>query len=686
MKSNRRISFAVMFVMVVSAFAFVPAVSAEASVSISITGYNNGLEPESGWFYYGEIGPRSFASVNGTATYIVLVNNDGTVDFTDATLRASFDDSSWQNDNVSMEYDTLNGTGLIDIPALNQGDTAKIFVNVSVGDGANVAEQTISMDLIFNSGSTDIDFEGPDALITVTDWVAFTTRDDSAPDTPDTETYSNGDEYHYNISIHNIKVDNASVNQPTDDVIRLSLPTNGWSVRSYDHNFSNASGELVLEGMSSGESYGFSFVINLTGNPAAGNHELAFFAMSGGGGGGMMGGDPPYYQPNGLLAFPVIVAPNYGVSVTGSGSQSVDVSDADAIATWRIEVRNLGNVPDTFSLVWTVGGVPLDWTLTALPEITNVIQPGKKEVHDVGLTVPGGANATIFDSTSMAEFSLVATSSGDSTSSPSQVFTVTVNQHYGVSLSVDNDTKSGAPEKSIDFIFSLSNTGNGEDTFSIAVSGSSAWLTNLSKTSILIPAVSTSQVVLGVTIPANKNAGASSDFVITAISSGDANITTNYTVKVITSQVFDIAINHGSGDGIVKVSQAAPLQLLLNITNNGNGKDLLTFALGEEAPTWASLGSSEGQVLPGSSITLIVTLSPTTEDLSGKDYIFDVVVTSSNGNEWTSPQMTATIEVKETSGEEVVVEELEEEEDTPGFGAIISLISLTLVVLSRRKE
>ena len=125
---------------------------------------------------------------------------------------------------------------------------------------------------------------------------------------------------------------------------------------------------------------------------------------------------------------------------------------------------------------------------------------------------------------------------------------------------------------------------------------------------------------------------------------------------------------------------------MLNITNNGNGKDLLTFALGEEAPTWASLGSSEGQVLPGSSITLIVTLSPTTEDLSGTTKIFDVVVTSSNGNEWTSPQMTATIEVKETSGEEIIVEELEEEEDTPGFGAIISLISLTLVVLSRRKE
>ena len=47
--------------------------------------------------------------------------------------------------------------------------------------------------------------------------------------------------------------------------------------------------------------------------------------------------------------------------------------------------------------------------------------------------------------------------------------------------------------------------------------------------------------------------------------------------------------------------------------------------------------------------------------------------------------MTVSLEQKETAGEEVEQEELEPEEDSPGFGILFSIISLTLVVLSRRK-
>ena len=86
---------------------------------------------------------------------------------------------------------------------------------------------------------------------------------------------------------------------------------------------------------------------------------------------------------------------------------------------------------------------------------------------------------------------------------------------------------------------------------------------------------------------------------------------------------------------------------------------------------------------------MVITFSPTVEDVSTIDYIFDVVVKSntpgSNEKEWTSPQMTVSLEQKETAGEEVEQEELEPEEDSPGFGILFSIISLTLVVLSRRK-
>jgi len=670
MKSNRRnISFAVMFLMVVSAFAFTPSASGEASISISVEGF---------------LDDRSFASVNGTATYLVNVNNDGSEDFTDASLRVSFDDSSWKSDNVTMEYSTLNGTGLIAISTLNQGETASIYVNVTVGYGANVAEQTISMDLIFNDGTDD--YEGAEALITVTDWVAY---ESNFPASAAVQTYNNGDQHDYSITIDNIKVDNSSAAQDIDDKIRLSLTTSGWSVRSYDANWTNASGELVLEGMSAGESYDFSFSINLTGNPLAGDDDLSFFATSGGDGGGMMGGEPPYIQPNGLLGIPVIVAERYGVSVSGAGSRNVDLSDGDSTVTWSVKVTNLGNTQDTFALAWDQAGVPSGWDVTALPTTTGLLNTGSEgyKIIDVALTVPSDALATVFNSTSQAMFSLIATSSDGSTSS-SQSFTVTVDQIYGVSLDVNNVTKQGVPSEDVDFIFSLSNTGNGEDTFSINVTGASFWAPTLSETNITVAAVSTKTFTLTATVPVNRNVGDDQEFVVAALSS-DGTATVNSTVKIITSQVYNIKIEYYTGfNGTATVSQATNLDIRLNITNNGNGVDDLTLSL-KDAPSWSVLKSgvdSPIRIIPGGTETVVITLSPTIEDLSGVDYIFQVDAESSNGDQWSSPQLSITMEVKETAGEEVVVEELKDDEDSPGFSILISLLSLTLIVLSRRKD
>ncbi len=670
--SNRRsISFAFMLLMVVSAFAFTPSASGESSVSIEVIG---------------DLDSRSFASVNGTAEFIVNLTNDGTEDFTDASLRVSFEDSSWWDDNVTMVYvsdDEVNGTGLIDVSSLTAGTSVHIYVNVTISYGVNTQEDTVSMDLIFNDGS-DNEWESQ-ALVTVTDWVAYESH---FPDLPAVQEYNSGDQYDYSITVDNIGVtlvDNESVARDTDDVIRISFSLSGWDVRSEDPNWENAGRELVLNGMSAGQSYVFDFSINLTGNALAGPQTLSFFAQSGGGGGGMMGGEPPYFQANGLLDIPVTVAPKYGVSVTGASSQVADVSEGSSLISWKLEVRNLGNTKDTFSLVWDQSGVPAGWDLTALPTTTGLINAGQKFTADVGLTVPADALATIFDSNSTAQFSVVATSSDSVTSSVSQIFSATVDQNYGVSIGVNNETKAANPGESVDFIFSLSNLGNGQDTFTVDVSGApAAWNTVLSEENITVPAVSNSQFTLTVTIPSNRVSGDSEDFVITA-SSSDGASTANSTVKVSTLQVFDIEISLYGGDGSAKVPQGSQKQLRLNITNNGNGWDNLSFALSKEAPSWASLAANNYLVQPGKTETLVITFSPTVEDVSTIDYIFDVVVTSSNEKEWKSPQMTVSLEQKETAGEEVEQEELEPEEDSPGFGILFSIISLTLVVLSRRK-
>ena len=65
-----------------STLVFVPA-SAASSLNVDVTADHNDY---------------SFASVNGTASFVVTITNDGDVDFTNVVIDAAFDDQSWLKD------------------------------------------------------------------------------------------------------------------------------------------------------------------------------------------------------------------------------------------------------------------------------------------------------------------------------------------------------------------------------------------------------------------------------------------------------------------------------------------------------------------------------------------------------------------------------------------------------------
>ncbi|MEC9138734.1 MAG: hypothetical protein VYB85_03430, partial [Candidatus Thermoplasmatota archaeon] len=289
---------------------------------------------------------------------------------------------------------------------------------------------------------------------------------------------------------------------------------------------------------------------------------------------------------------------------------------------------------------------------------------------------------------STATFSMSAASNGDSSQTASQEFTAVVDQHYGVTLSVDSDSKENKPGEDVDFIFNITNTGNGQDNYILSVSGPAVWNPVLSQNVSSINAVSVSQFTLTVSIPSDRDAGASSGDIVVTVVSSDGVSTANSTVSVMSSQVYDIGLDHVSGsDGAVSVTQETQILLKLNVTNNGNGIDTLNLKM-TNAPSWASLGADTMQIGRGQTQALTITLSPDAAALSGRDYTFQVVVTSADGSEYTSPDFTANIEVKETSGGgEVEVEEIESDDgdSTPGFGLVASLLALTTLVALRRR-
>ena len=653
-----------------SALVFVP-VSAASSMNIDVEGDHN---------------EYSFASVNGTASFVMTLQNDGDVDFDSVIIAASFDDPTWNDfvdDNVTFTYSGSNATGSIDLGTLAAGALAQVSVDVVVGYGAKVdMSNFVYMNLDVTADGQD--YEVSDTVIVVSNWKAYQSE---FPSSPVENTYDIGTNFSYQIMVENIAVEKlpGGGTQAVDIMDSITVQfggLGGWTIYSDDPAWDSFQGG-VLEGLTAGQTYTWDIRVELSSKVKAGSADLDFQAFS------VDPDDPfgfPYYQPFGMISIPVSASEMFGIKLDGAGSRDVDLSTGASVADWTVRVNNLGNTDDDFTINWDAAGIPSGWNLnvdTSGPMVTDSISWSGFYQFEVVLSVPSDALA---DTT--ATFSMSAFSNGDSTQTATQDFTATVSQHHGVSLSVDSESKENSPGQAVDFIFNITNTGNGQDTFSIIVEGPAVWNPVLGQDNISVDAVSGSQFTLTVSIPSDKDAGANSgDIVVTVLSSDDES-TANSTVSVTTSQVYDIGLGYVSGsNGTATVTQETQILLKLNVTNNGNGIDTLALAMAN-APSWASLGAETMQIGRGQTQAITITLSPDAAALSGRDYTFQVVVTSADGSEYTSPDFSANIEVKQTTGGgEVEVEDIESDDDssTPGFGLIASLLALTTLVVLRRR-
>jgi hypothetical protein len=585
---------------------------------------------------------------------------------------------SWLAENVSFSDGSTTETVSFPIVSLAAGAAQQLTVSVTVGQGVQIEYSEVPMALHVNDGS-GARVGTAEVTIVVTNWITY---ESNYPNQPTVHDYTIGDKHDYQLIVDNIAVtknsDNTTSSMAIRDVIQVQFSgISGWSVMSDDETWHPFYGGQ-LEGMDANYSNTWNISIELTGNVRAGPDVINFQASSTDPDDPM--GGMPYFQPYGLSVVPVSASAWYGVGVSGSGMRNADLSDGSTIKNWNVDVHNLGNAEDTYSLSWDVTGVPLGWIVSALPDTSGEIDWQGTSSFEVAVTVPADALADTNGSFTMRA------DSANSDANAIQTFEIVVDQHYGVSLSVEADTKEATPGSTLDFSFDISNTGNGEDTFTITVDGNPAWNPTASQSDITVGAVSNGQFIVSVTVPADRDAGSDSGGISVTVTSSDNMAANSLNITAAASQVYDISMAHYSGsDGSVMVSQDTSLQIKLNVTNNGNGVDILTLSL-TNAPSWASLGAETLAIGKGQTMAIIVTLSPDTAALSGRDYTFQVVVTSADDSEWISPDMTAEIEVKETEGEEVEEEVIETEDDSPGFGVLASLLAIAFVVFNHRKD
>ena len=160
-------------------------------------------------------------------------------------------------------------------------------------------------------------------------------------------------------------------------------------------------------------------------------------------------------------------------------------------------------------------------------------------------------------------------------------------QAYGVVLSND-DTHAGAAGTTVIYNLTVSNSGDVDDTFSLAAAGST-WPALLSTSSISLPPGASGDFSVSVSIPAGAAGGDSDAVTITATSQGDPTKTDSAVLRTAVTTGFAVVL---SADQNAQGSAGQTLSYTLEITNSGNSPD--TFNLGSSGNLWAT------QVLPAS--------------------------------------------------------------------------------------
>ena len=635
------------------------------TAALAIPARAEGLDVNPG----GDFGLESFGSANASAYFDIDISNTGSADYDSVSAEADFVEEGWEDAAVSFsDEDGNSGEGSIAWEGLAAGSVIYLNIAAPVPSGASPGDMgTLNVTITADDESEMVQFS-----IRVTNWMT-----DYETDTP--PSFARGDMNTYDVEVWNTAEDEDGNGVAITDEITLEyvgvLP--GWSV-SFDENddFVNS---ITLYGMNSGESTMVPVYVTLNDDVAAGPATIELQASS-------TDDEGNYYlQPPGSLSLPADVQAYSGATIGGEGSQGATVDGGTL--SWPFTVKNDGNVLDSFALTWDTTGLPSTWSTDAADGSTDYLNMNAHYSGTVTLTIPAGESAAASGS-----FTLTATSTADSSWSTSADFSASVAQSFGMTVAVAADAISAEPGNAADFSFTVSNTGNGFDTYTIGVETLATTYspTTPADTGSLAAGGST-QFVLGTTVPAGSPAHANSGNFTVTVTSSDGTTAVSTGVSVDTAQVFGLTWSYRTDDNntainSISVDQGSSGQIGLVLTNTGNGADTATMAL-SNAPSYADLADTDPKVLvAGGEITVWVDLTPAGDETVASE-AFQVQATG-GGGAVTSGDLTATVALKSTGGGDGGTITVEDEDDggLPGFGLLAALSALGAALLLRRRS
>ena len=401
----------------------------------------------------------------------------------------------------------------------------------------------------------------------------------------------------------------------TFDIVVSKLPSDLWT---YVLPFADVR-------IQPGAAVTFNVTINVPDGLRAGTYQVILKATS---------RSSPAPAPSTTVPLNVTIA----FAVSASGPDLTTTIAPNDYKVVQFTVKNDGLGRDTFTLKAedpNSGWIELAATAFAL-------EPGQTAIVDAKVTVPTGALAATYT------LKVRATSLGDRTVSALADIRVKVSQKYGVSITPTMIELTGAGGSSTQTTFTVSNLGNGDDTFTLNVRlpTGSKLEANLNVTVLDLKAQRNTTVRL--TIKASDKVLADSyDIFVDVMSAGSTSSTAVGEVRYELPTVHSPNVLSASGqttlaiDGVLGIAAQFPVE----VVNNGNTADtfdLLINSTNADLMNWLSFERTPVTLGPAESTVVQVTATVPNNAVAGP-YRFEVVAKTTQGTARKGLSVTLTV-------------------------------------------
>jgi len=245
---------------------------------------------------------------------------------------------------------------------------------------------------------------------------------------------------------------------------------------------------------------------------------------------------------------------------------------------------------------------------------------------------------------------------------------ITVTQAAGATLRVTPSLRSLKPGEEGVFYLTLQNTGNGQDSFSITLSGDNSRWGSLDENLVPLDSSSSATITLRVSPPVDAAAGTQAKITVRGTSAFNVAVGAPATVTVTTSQVYGVTVSPDAAK--VSAEGGKTASFTVRVTNTGNGDDRVVISLAGAAAKWASASPAQNVLGRGLVKTVTVKLSPPA-DATAQDYMLNMTAVSQDNVTRSSAGLVIT--VKKGAGPGLL----------PGFEGCLLLLALAALAAVR---